>query len=198
MADSPYAGKNKAKWPDITQELLDRHPLEEKEIKKFVLAAWDDLFASSIGLHRLKIGEHIFPKPQIIGALLHELIPAEISAAYPDIWRTEESADDKDIVHIQNDNYSIELKTSSNPKHIFGNRSYAQKPTANKKGKDGYYLAVNFEKISKQNNRPAILMVRFGWLDHSDWIGQQAATGQQARLLPETYELKFKTLFSKG
>ncbi|MCI5158188.1 MAG: ScaI family restriction endonuclease [Candidatus Electrothrix sp. AUS1_2] len=197
MADSPYVGTNKAKWPDVTQELLDRHPLEEKEIEKFVLAAWDDIFESSIGRHRLKIGKHIFPKPQIIGALLHELIPAEISAAYPDVWRAEESADDKDIVHRQNDKYSIELKTSSHPRHIFGNRSYAQKPIEGKKTKDGYYLAVNFEKLSRENTRPDILLIRFGWLDHSDWIGQRAATGQQARLAPETYNLKFKTLFSK-
>ena len=197
MTRSPYVGKNKEQWPDITQELLDNHPLREHEIKRFVLAAWDDIFESSIGRHKLKIGEHIFPKPQIIGALLHELIPAEVSAAYPDIWRREESADDKDVVHRQNDKYSIELKTSSHPRHIFGNRSYAQKPTEGKKTKDGYYLAVNFEKLSKQNTRPDILLIRFGWLDHSDWIGQRAATGQQARLAPETYNLKFKTLFSK-
>ncbi len=198
MTKSPYAGQDKKQWPKITQELLDKHPLEEKKLKELVLMAWDDIFESSIGRHSLKIGEHIFPKPQIIGALLHELIPAEIAAAYPGAWRAEKTADDKDIVCVQDDYYSIELKTSSNPRHIFGNRSYAQKPTEDKKGKDGYYLAVNFEKFSKKNNRPNILMIRFGWLDHSDWIGQKSATGQQARLAPETYELKFKTLFSKG
>lgn len=198
MAKSPYDGKSKKQWLGITQQLLDEHPLEENEIQDFVLMAWNNIFESSIGRHALKIGEHIFPKPQIIGALLHELIPAELAAAYPEIWRPEESSDDKDIVYIENNYYSIELKTSSNPRHIFGNRSYAQKTANDKKGKDGYYLAVNFEKFSKQNNRPDILKIRFGWLDHSDWIGQKSSTGQQARLTPETYKLKFKTLFSKG
>ena len=196
MTKSPYNGKDKKQWPQITQNLIDKHPLDENEIK--VLMAWNDIFESSIGRHSLKIGKHIFPKPQIIGALLHELIPAEIAASHPNMWRPEETADDKDIVCIKDDYYSIELKTSSNPRHIFGNRSYAQKPTEDKKGKDGYYLAVNFEKFSKQNNRPDILLIRFGWLDHSDWIGQKSPTGQQARLAPETYELKFKTLFTKG
>jgi len=41
-------------------------------------------------------------------------------------------------------------------------------------------------------------MIRFGWLDHTDWIGQKAATGQQSRLAPETYDLKFKTLYRKS
>lgn len=133
----------------------------------------------------------------MIGALLHELIPAELSAAYPSKWRSEKSSGDKDIVYIPNDFYSIELKTSSNPSKIFGNRSYAQQPSQGKKGKDGFYLAVNFGKFSAKNGKPELLAIRFGWLDHTDWRGQKAESGQQANLSPETYELKFKTLYSK-
>ena len=198
MTKSPYAGKSKSKWKSITQDLINKHPLEEDEIIEVVLMAWNNIFESSIGRHKLKIGTHIFPKPQVIGALMHELVPAELVATYPEMWRMEERADDKDIVCIQNEFNSIELKTSSNPRHIFGNRSYAQKPSSDKKGKDGFYMTVNFEKFSKTIKRPNVVLIRFGWLDHSDWIGQKAATGQQARLAPETYDLKLKTLFTKG
>jgi len=32
------------------------------------------------------------------------------------------------------------------------------------------------------HHTPEINLVRFGWIDFSDWQGQAAATGQQARL----------------
>ena len=56
-------------------------------------------------------------------------------------------------------------------------------------------LAVNFEKFTTEITRPQIKMVRFGYLEHSDWIAQSAATGQQARLSPETYRNKFVKLY---
>jgi hypothetical protein len=56
---------------------------------------------------------------------LRELIPLELSTRYPDKWRVDKSGENKDIVYIPDDQYSIELKTSSNPTRIFGNRSYA-------------------------------------------------------------------------
>ena len=171
MSTSPYAGKDKSEWKAITEKLIAQHPLDEKLLVQMILLAWNDIFETSIGRHNLKIGEHIFPKPQVIGALMHELIPAELAATYPKEWRGEKDAKDKDIVYIQNDYYSIELKTSSNSTRIFGNRSYAQKPSHGKKGKDGFYIAVNFEKFSKNNRKPEILVIRFGWLDHTDWRG---------------------------
>lgn len=195
MNPSPYSSKDKSQWEKITNDLIMDHPLHEEKIVDIILTAWDNIFSSTMG--NQKIGVTIFPKPQIIGALLHELIPAEIATSFPGEWRGELTPYDKDIVHIKNDFYSIELKTSSNPNKIFGNRSYAQKPTTSKKGKDGFYLAVNFEKFSKENPRPQISVIRFGWLDHSDWIGQTSPTGQQAHLAPETYSLKFKTLYIK-
>ena len=29
---------------------------------------------------------------------------------------------------------------------------------------------------------PKIITVRFGWLDHEDWLGQKSQSGQQSRL----------------
>lgn len=198
MNSSPYENKDKAGWLAITDKLVSEHPLKEEDLVSMILSAWNNIFDTSIGKHNLRIGQHIFPKPQVIGALLHELIPAELSATFPEEWRGEQNSGDKDIVCIFDDFYSIELKTSSNPTKIFGNRSYAQMPTNGKKGKDGFYIAVNFEKFSKNNSRPEILSIRFGWLDHTDWRGQRAESGQQASLSPETYALKFKTLYSKS
>lgn len=193
---SPYYNIDKSNWAVITQQLIDLHPLQETEIVDVILTAWNNIFSSTFGSHR--IGSTIFPKPQIIGAILHELVPAELAARYPQHFRKEVYADDKDIVCIQNDFFSIELKTSSNATKIFANRSYAQQSTIGKKSKDGYYIAVNFEKFSAENPLPKILNIRFGWLDHSDWRGQISSSGQQANLAPETYQLKFKTLYTSA
>jgi hypothetical protein len=195
---SPYQNVAPDKWASVTDKLISQHPLKPKEIVDVVLEAWRSIFTSAIGSHGFKIGKDIFPKPQIMGALLHELIPLEIAARYPKKWRGEAAANDKDVVYVPNDIFSIELKTSSHRAQIFGNRSYAQEALNDKKSKSGYYLAVNFEKFSPQNCEPEITLVRFGWLDHADWIGQSAATGQQSRLTSDIYAGKFKTLYTKG
>ena len=193
---SPYAGKDIADWKKITLELIKKHPLSADELKNVVLNAWDDIFSSRIGSKPYFMGKDIFPKPQILGFFLHEIIPLEFQNMYPGKWRVEKTSNDKDLVFIDDDHYSIEIKTSSNPKSIYGNRSYAQKGNASKKSKSGYYLAVNFEKISEKVNKPKILKIRFGWLDHEDWMGQKAATGQQARLSREVETLKLIELYS--
>jgi hypothetical protein len=182
---SPYNSQPPKKWPDITRRLIEKHPLKPAELADVVLTVWDSIFASKMGTKGFHIGKDIFPKPQIMGFFLHELIPLELAARYPKKWRGEKSSSDKDIVCIQDDQFSIEVKTSSNPSHIFGNRSYAQETSRDKKSKTGYYLAVNFEKFSTSTDRPKIMLIRFGWLDAADWIGQRAATGQQSRLAPE-------------
>jgi len=192
---SPYKDLPPEKWLNVTRRLVKEHPLKDSEIVEVVLAAWDSIFASRIGTRAFHIGQDIFPKPQIMGFFLHELIPLELAARHPKSWRGERSSGEKDIVYIPDDKYSIEVKTSSNPNHIFGNRSYAQKATTNKKAKSGYYLAVNFEKFSGSSKRPNILLIRFGWLDSTDWIGQKAATGQQSRLSSQVETYKLLELF---
>ncbi|MBC3196214.1 ScaI family restriction endonuclease [Pseudomonas poae] len=196
--NSPYKYKPIEEWSSITDELIAAHPLSENQIVDYCLAAWNDIYCSKIGRHGFRIGEDIFVRPQIIGALLHELIPAEIVANNPRLWQREQRVDDKDIVYVPDNAFSIELKTSSNSSKIFGNRSYAQAPTESKKSKDGYYLTINFEQIkARSDTPPEITIIRFGWLDHTDWTGQAAATGQQAWLSKEAYLYKLKTLYLK-
>jgi hypothetical protein len=69
---------------------------------------------------------------------------------------------------------------------IFGNRSYGQKgeeTLVSKPEKSGYYITINF--FGKSLN-----LIRFGWIDASDWKPQKAQTGQAATLLPEVYKYK--------
>lgn len=193
--DSPYNGVPASKWKTITKQLINEHPLSPDEIVSIVLDSWKDIFATRIGDKAFLIGKHIFPKPQIMGFLLHELIPLRLERDYPDTWRREATAGDKDIICLSNDNYSIEIKTSSSPRNIYGNRSYAQQTATNKKSKSGYYLAVNFGKFKKDKVQPDVVKIRFGWLDHKDWLGQKAASGQQSRLSRDVEESKLLELY---
>lgn len=190
---SPYLGKSDAQWKSITEQLIADHPLDPDEIVDVVSTAWRAIFESRLG-GKFLIGRDIFPKPQIMGFLLHELIPLELANRYPEIWRPEKSKIDKDLVFIPDDSKSIEIKTSSSAGSIFGNRSYAQPSQPGAKLKDGYYLAVNFGKFAAGGN-PILSSIRFGWLDHTDWQAQKSETGQQARLSPMVEQNKLLTLF---
>lgn len=195
---TPYAGvTGDDQLLEKTRELIEAHPLDPAEVVDVVKGAWSDIFASGFGKKKFKIGKSIFPKPQIMGFFLHELIPLELASRHPKEWRPEQVAADKDAVYIPDDYFSVEIKTSSHKSQIFGNRSYAQKvqPGASKKSKDGHYLAVNFEKFSKSVTKPKVVRVRFGWLDHADWLGQQQASGQQARLTTQADRCKLIELF---
>ena len=106
---------------------------------------------------------------------------------------------DKDLVCVTNSYYSVEIKTSSNANNIYGNASYGQEDSANasSKTKDGYYLAINFEKFipSEKNFIPRIKKIRFGWLDHSDWHSQNASSGQAATISPIVRDNKLLLLY---
>jgi len=195
---SPYNGQPTSNWKEITQQLINNHPLNEKELVDVVLTSWKSIFASRFGNAGFTIGKHIFPKPQIMGFLLHELIPLELESRYQGLWNIDKYKIDKDCVFTPDNYSSFEIKTSSNPTKIFGNRSYAQANLTSsnaRKSKDGFYLTVNFEKFDKNDTQPKIKLIRFGWLDSSDWRGQKAATGQQSNLPPEIYDGKLKLIY---
>ncbi len=135
-----------------------------------------------------------------MGYFLHELIPLELTRRYPEIWRREETATEKDVVCLLDDYFSIEIKTSSSNRNTYGNRSYTQLSTTGiegKKNKSGYYLVVNFQKFNKNiqgSQVPQINLVRLGWLDQKDWQGQVAETGQQAKLSSDVERYKLLQL----
>lgn len=195
VSPSPYRGTRRSLWYEKTKELIEQHPLDQDEIVEVVFDSWSSIFKSKIGVKRLRIGQHIFPKPQIMGFFLHELIALEFETKYPEKWRGEKVGRDKDLVYIPDPVFSIEIKTSSDSSKIFANRSYAQKESSRKKSKSGYVVAVNFQKFSKTVTSPQVRRIRFGWLDHADWIPQKAPTGQQARLDPHAEQSKLLTLY---
>lgn len=191
--ESPYKNIPKSKWLDKTQELVNAHPLKD-EIKNVVLKSWNDIFNSKIG--SFSIGKEIFPSPQIISFFLHELVAHYLSLKYPKRYKVGELKSEKDVHDIINPSMGIEIKGSSNATQIFANRSYAQpSSTSEMKEKNGYYITINFEKISKTNPHPKITIIRFGYLEHKDWIAQKASTGQQARLSPDAYKYKLIEIF---
>ena len=192
---SPYDGVNEECWKDKTRELVSEHPLSNSEIVEAVFASWNAILNTKIGLGGYGIGVDIFPSPQIMSFLLHELIPLELQRLHPGEWRRDISSDEKDVVYVPDDLYSFEIKASSSRNDIYGNRSYAQPTPVAKKHKAGYYLAVNFEKFGVAAS-PRVTKIRMGWLDHTDWIGQRANTGQQARLQLNARNNKLIELFS--
>jgi len=161
-----------------------------------VLEVWDSIFESSLG--GFKIGTDIFPVPQTMGFFLHELIPLKLAATYPE-WRRDGRSDEKDLVYIPDSKNSIEIKTSSHPNQIFGNRSFGlENPGRGKKAKDGFYLTVNFQKWSDARaGRPQITVIRYGWLDHTDWVAQTAQSGQNSTLPAQVYNTQLLTLFKR-
>jgi len=196
MDTSPYSGLVTEKWLDKTKELVLQYPLHTQEMVEVVLQSWKDIFDSRLGPKGFQIGKDIFPQPQIMAFLLHELIPLEFATRYPGQWRRDLSGADKDLVYIPNEHFSLEIKTSSSANGIFGNRSYAQPTEGNNKSKSGYYLAVNFGGFDEKNTElPSIRLVRFGWFDHSDWIGQKAASGQQSHPTPDAKKHKLLILY---
>ena len=166
----------------------------KNDIKNVVLKSWNDIFNSKIGSFR--IGKEIFPSPQILSFFLHELVAHYLSLKYPQRYKVGELKNEKDVHDIENPSMGIEIKGSSHPTEIFANRSYAQPSSDSEtKDKNGYYLTINFEKISKANPHPKIRIIRFGYLEHGDWIAQKAATGQQARLSSEAYKYKLIEIY---
>ena len=192
---SPYFGVDQEAWAEKTRDLILAHPADLDELVSVVLKSWSSIFESTLG-SGFRIGTDIFPRPQILGFLLHELIPLEFERLRPGVWRRDAGAGDKDLVHVDDDTMSIEIKTSSNKGQIFANRSYGQpNDSQGKKDKSGYYLAVNFERWEDSSGLPRVRLIRFGWLDHVDWHSQVQASGQQASLPPVVENLQLLIIY---
>ncbi len=198
---SPYENKPPDQWASITKELLTKHPLKpltSDELVKAVLKAWDLICKKTVIGGSIRVGVDLFPKPQILGALLHEVIPYLLKQAHPNEWRPDLAKDEKDMVYIPKpEEFSVEIKTSSSASGIFGNRSVSQEPTKRKAAKDksGYFLAINYTPMHKSNTVGPVNLIRMGWFDHKDWAGQVAQSGQAASLSLDVRTYKLMTLY---
>ncbi len=202
-ATSPYAGVNMFDEDAVaarTMDLVAAYPATCSDLIQVVLSSWGSLTSSQIG--RARIGVDLFPSPQVLGAFLHELVPLEMQELRGPDWRGDWTASEKDMVYLPDDRYSCEIKTSSHARQIFGNRSFGQQGLdAAKKEKSGYYLAVNFTGWSRDDatlEAPRVRLIRFGWLDHVDWLAQAASSGQAASLPPSIENAQLLTIFSEG
>ncbi len=190
---SPYQGKAVEQWLRVTTKLINKHPLKD-EIVDVVLQSWEDIFNSKVGSYT--IGKEIFPGPQIMSFFLHELVAHNLSLKHRGVYKVGDSKTEKDIHNLEDPSMGVEIKASSNKDKIFANRSYAQPSSDSEtKDKNGYYLAINFEKFSKRVKKPRIRLIRFGYLEHKDWTPQKSSTGQQAHLSEQAYKSKLITLY---
>lgn len=196
----PYENLDETEFSKRTEELITMFPINMSTIVDIVLESWDDIFTVTNENGDFNIGKTIFPKPQMMGFFLESLINQKIKKIDPKTWVPDPSGFAKDIANINNERFSLEIKTSSNPKHIYGNRSYGQRGESAKKSKDGYYLAVNFEKFNKENptKKPNIKMIRFGYLNFTDWVAQKKETGQQAYIPAHIESKKLITIWENN
>ena len=185
-----------------TADKIFNFPISVEAIPDVVLDSWKDIFTISDSKGDFRIGINSFPKPQMMGFFLESLIARSFEKLDPKTWVLDPTGYAKDVTNLKNDELSVEIKTSSSKKHIFGNRSYANPGAKSKKGKDSFYLAINFDKFDKSDivsgkltKRPEVTLIRFGYLVHSDWIGQAAQSGQSATLSLETEEGKLLELW---
>ena len=181
-------------WISVTDHLIELFPLNMCSIIQVVTCSWERLWNTNIGDINISLPlEEIAPPATVIGYMLEKLIAKELSMQYPQYWRGGKASDEKDIVYINNDNFSFEIKTSGQRGiKIFGNRSYGQalqNEERAKKNKSGYYLTVNFYKTT-------LNLIRFGWIDAEDWHSQAASTGQMASLGKDVYQYKLRSLIS--
>lgn len=199
--ESPYDNKPETEWKKITIELIKDYPIKQEEIVEVVLKSWELILNTKLG-NILEIGKDIQPSPQVMGNLLHEMIPAVLANNHPDTWKKGEKKKEKDLVYISNDVYSTEIKTSSNSNNIYANASYGIEDSSSNASKDknGFYLCVNFEKFDTQNTdfTPSIKKIRLGWIDHEDWHSQRASSGQQATIRAKTRDSKLIVLYEKS
>ena len=185
---SPYSGLSIEEWKAKTQELIENHPLPLETIREISLKSWDILWQTTVGDGELAIPLYSLDVPaMVVGYFFEKLFAKELQMREPQVWRGGVSKEEKDLVYIPNQLYSIEIKTSGQlGLKIFGNRSYGksgENPDLAKKKKSGYYITVNFYDRM-------INLIRFGWIDHSDWNAQLSQTGQAAGLSEETYTYK--------
>lgn len=188
MPASPYKGPPSAKWLKITQRLVAAHPLTDELIRDASLAAWGTLWRTKVGAGRTSVRMRDLNVPSsVIGYFFEVLLARELEARQPGIWRGSQSKDEKDLVYVPEPSLSVEVKTSGQRGYrVYGNRSYGQKPTRDslvRKEKSGYYITVNFVG-------PVLTLIRFGWIDASDWKPQASPTGQMAGLSDAVYRLK--------
>lgn len=185
---SPYDGVPEGQWRGVTERLVQAHPLTHKIIHDAAMISWQRLWATRVGDAATGFAlQGMNPTATLVGTFFEKLFAMELANQLPGQWRGGNGGGEKDLVCINDDSKSVEMKSSGQlGTKIFGNRSYgqaAENPDSSKKDKSGYYITINF--FGQQ-----ITLLRFGWIDASDWKAQRSATGQMAGLPDNVYSSK--------
>lgn len=189
---SPYSEVPVEGWQRVTQELVDGHPLKAQVLLDTALTCWRQLWSTVIGhgASKFKLAD-IAPPATIVGYFFEKLFARELALRLPGEW-TGGVGSQKDLHCLTNEAMSVEMKSSGQMGYkIFGNRSYGQQLLENsdggKKSKSGFYITINFYNQT-------LTLLRFGWIDATDWQAQKSATGQMAGLADEVYRYKLLPL----
>ncbi|MDD1427518.1 ScaI family restriction endonuclease [Dolichospermum sp. ST_sed9] len=166
---SPNFGIDENNWAETTKQLITEHPLKADVIRDVSLVSWNLLWQTKIGEGDTSLSlAEIDPPAIVVGYFFEKLFVKELQRRHKEQWRGTQSKDEKDVVSLVANKYSMEIKTSGqlNTK-IFGNRSYGQEvenEDINVKEKSGYYITANFYKRN-------LTLLRFGWIEHNDKEG---------------------------
>lgn len=188
-----YSGlTHREEYIRVTEELIDKHPLKD-ELIKLCFEAWNIVNNIEIDIldEKLKLRD-INSEGSLYGGLIDKVLSKLIVKIYSDNWRMNSNKSDKDVVNINNDELSIEIKSGGQKIcKIFGNASYNNKERNKeliKKSIEGYYVTLNYWNDT-------LYLIRFGWLDEEDWKPQEKKSGQQSKIRPTAYQLKLDILY---
>lgn len=184
---SPYQNKPIENWKEITRSLVAQHPLSGTLILDAAMISWNRLWNTRIGDTAVGFPlAEINPPATVIGYMFEKLFANELATRLPGRWRGGIGSE-KDLHCMEDGSLSVEMKSSGQlGDKIYGNRSYGQSlqiGNSAKKDKSGFYITVNFYGQT-------LTLLRFGWIDASDWQSQQSSTGQMAGLPPAVYQYK--------
>jgi hypothetical protein len=189
---SPYTDKPESEWLGITKQLIESHPLKTADLLNAAITTWSMLWQTTVGAGSVAVKLSDLRVPAtIVGYFFEVLFARELGRRAPELWRGNRSKDEKDLVYLPDPSFSVEIKASGQHGFkVYGNRSYGQKSEnalLAKKEKSGFYITVNFYEQT-------LTLVRFGWIDESDWDAQAAPTGQMAGLKQAVYDGKLLPL----
>jgi hypothetical protein len=190
---SPYHGLDTELWPSVTQSVVDAFPLSRSQLFNLAVDAWKDVTSTRIGRRELRIGHDLEVPAQAIGYLFEKLFALALMEMAGPFRGGLSQATEKDIVHDDDPSFSFEIKTSTHKTGIYGNRSQSQRSAKRKKIRVGYHLVMNFTKPTAAQPYGSFVL-RFGWLDNSDWKAQNAQSGQAAHVPPHIQAMKLVEL----
>ena len=180
--NSPYANKPLNEWENITKKLVQQFPVKKHEMRTVVEDSFKDYLNLTISEFKLQVGKDIFFLAQATGVIIQKLITLKLSKLQKNTWKDGDKKYEKDVVNINKNQFSFEIKTSSSKSGIFGNRSMGHISKNKTKERSGYYLIINYKLPKEEDKDFQIYKLRFGWIDDNDWKGQNSPTGQQSTI----------------